>query len=67
LLQSITVNSDSTKYNGGLSEKVADHPRIKNDVLDALSAAHSRILGLYSFQDLNSPGGNSSRSDGARG
>lgn len=54
LLKSISINSNLAKTDAGLSKEVTDHLRIQNDVLDALSEAHSRILGLHSFQDLTS-------------
>lgn len=54
LLKSIAQNSDSANTGDGLSKQVTDHLQTQNNVLDALSEAHSHILNLHSFQDLTS-------------
>lgn len=54
LLKSIDTNSASTKHSDDLNQEITDHLQTQNDVLDALSDAHSHILNLHSFQDLTS-------------
>lgn len=54
LLNSIAMNSASANSGDDLNKEITDHLQTQNDVLDALSEAHSHILNLHSFQDLTS-------------